>query len=232
MLRAFFRKSISFILSLSMLWGIVGVSFAADTQSDSNLDYQYTIGDGVIQETVTIDVLGKTVYLERTSYEAGTAILDVVEDGATTTFPMEIDYETLLLTLTGEVQNSGPTTRGRVDGYSYLYLTTDTMEEYYGPEYQNYATIAGAVSTLLSAAGFTGLSIAAAIAQIIFINQTNDIPTKIIIRRNWYQVTIKGTDDFVGYHCECIISVYEENDSGRWVFIDSWQEDYETLTFG
>lgn len=119
--------------------GALPMAGAANSNSVQFLDHSV-----VERSTVRLND-GSVVSVTRTTYDNNTSVTTVVENGETTSFTNDADYQGLVQMLK---QPTAPATRA---GLSYRYVKTSTVPMYFGPEYKSYEQILKGISIMLPA---------------------------------------------------------------------------------
>lgn len=232
MCKKLFHKFMAFMLVGVFLFNLIPVAFATDSSNFESANSttptadvqnsEIIWGDGYIEERVEIEVDGNAVNMVRTSYENGTAVMSISENGVVTTTTFEINYARLAETLKGSRFGSLPVTRGRVSGYTYTYMKTVTQIEYYEAEYGTYAALLSGLSAFLAYYGIPGANVVS-IASAIYSFNSSAVDSKFIYYRHWYEVTETSSGGFIGYYCEWSVFTYVKDGNGNWVYLAPYE---------
>lgn len=185
-------------------------------------------GDGYIVEQTNIAINGSNIYFTRTSYENNTTVLEIIENGVKTTTSHSIDYTKLYQNLKGNQIDVYPSTRGRVDGYTYTFMRTISQTVEFKPEYKTYSAFLAILSKVLSNTGIPGATLASIASALVRAN-AGDGNTKIELYRHWYNVTETSSGAYICYYCECNAYTYAKVTGGDWVYVGSEYWDFNSF---
>lgn len=224
------KKILGILLAFAMVFALCPPVHAMDTTGVvpvPNEPEGVFFGDGYIREWQTVSLAGQEIFTERISYEDGTYMIKVTENGITSEFYGEIDYAALRHNLQTGASVPGMMRSGRLTGYTYIYMKTDHSSTVFRPEYGTYAEILDAVSEVLQSYNAT-LAVITKLASIISQRSYRPIETEIRTTSVWYYAH-DSSGEFVCYYVECFASTYEKDASGNWVYLSSETWNYETL---
>lgn len=224
------KKILGILLAFAMVFALCPPVHAMDTTGVvpvPNEPEGVFFGDGYIREWQTVSLAGQEIFTERISYEDGTYMIKVTENGITSEFYGEIDYAALRHNLQTGASVPGMMRSGRKTGYVYTYMKTEVSTEHFSTENKNYSTILGIVSICL-ARKYATLSVITAIVGLILGDRGSATDTKIETISTWYYATFPD-GSFICYYVACTAHTYTKNTSGYWTYQGYKQWDYETL---
>ena len=224
------RKAISTILVLSILLSIspsvYGLESNDDTSEESFITESSVIwGNDYVREHIIAESNGVHLDVVRTTYSNNITVLQIAENEVTTTITHETDYARLCQNLNNPYSSS---TFGRVSGYTYTYIRTDTDTAYYTPDNLTYSTLLGLLSTGLGVLGIPGATIVGIVGIILGFNgSVHEIKT--VTYRHWHYTTETASGEFLSYYCEYNVYTYVKTDDGSWVHIDTKSGDFDSF---
>lgn len=224
------KKILGILLAFAMVFALCPPVHAMDTTGVvpvPNEPEGVFFGDGYIREWQTVSLAGQEIFTERISYEDGTYMIKVTENGFTSEFYGEIDYAVLRHNLQTGASVPGMMRSGRLSGYTYVFMKTERHTQVLRPGYKTYEEILSWVSGALLFFG-SPYGLIADFAREIFENGSADRETEIRTICNWYYA-YDSSGEFVCYYVECFASTYEKDSSGNWVYLCSETWNYETL---
>lgn len=224
------KKILGILLAFAMVFALCPPVYAMDTTGVvpvPNEPKGVFFGDGYIREWQTVSLAGQEIFTERISYEDGTYLIRVTENGITSEFYGEIDYAVLRHNLQTGASVPGMMRSGRLSGYTYTYMKTEYSTIGLGPEYATYAEVLDALSSVLESYNPT-LSVVAKIASMICQGSYAPVETEIRTVSVWYFVT-DSVGTLIYYYVECTASTYVKDSYGNWVYKGSESWDYCTL---
>lgn len=224
------KKILGILLAFAMVFALCPPVYAMDTTGVvpvPNEPEGVFFGDGYIREWQTVSLAGQEIFTERISYEDGTYLIRVTENGITSEFYGEIDYAVLRHNLQTGASVPGMMRSGRLSGYTYTYMKIEYSTIGLGPEYATYAEVLDALSSVLESYNPT-LSVVAKIASMICQGSYAPVETEIRTVSVWYFVT-DSVGTLIYYYVECTASTYVKDSYGNWVYKGSESWDYCTL---
>ena len=228
------KKTLGILLAFAMVFALCPRVHAMDTTGVvpvPNEPEGVFFGDGYIREWQTVSLAGQEIFTERISYEDGTYMIKVTENGITSEFYGEIDYAVLRHNLQTGASVPGMMRSGRLSGYTYVYMKTEYSVTPYSAKNGNVSLILGGLSIVLAKFNIplgAVTTLALAIASAIDSNGSSPLDTEIRTTSTWYY-TYDSSGEFVCYYVECAASTYTKNVYGDWVYMGSQSWDYETL---
>lgn len=223
------KRYLSMLLVLTLICSLMSpiIPRASATTSNPIDSYSVYFSTDSIEEHVTTYVNNTFIYIIRTTYTNNTAVINVVENGSTSTFYCTIDYNALLQNLSNQHSPNITGIINRRAGYVYTPMKTEVFTDFHTPENQQWATFLGAISIILGKYNFT-LSAITAIAAMAYSRCSADVPMKLVTTMDWYIKTLDG--EFISYYCEYSTTSYVQNDTGTWIYTGTKSGTMESLT--
>lgn len=228
------KKILGILLAFAMVFALCPPVHAMDTTGVvpvPNEPEGVFFGDGYIREWQTVSLAGQEIFVERISYEDGTYVIKVTENGITSEFSGEIDYAALRYNLQTGASVPGMMRSGRLSGYTYTYMKTEYSVTPYTPKSGKVSIILSGLTVVLAKLNIplgAATTLAIAIASAIDSSGSSPLDTEIRAYSVWYFVT-DSMGGFICYYVECTASTYTKNLYGDWVYMGSESWNYETL---
>lgn len=219
------RVFFSLLLVCSLM--LPSLPYATATAPAPTDNYTVSFTSNSIIEQVTTALYGTPILITRTTYADNTAVVEVVENGDTSTFSYFVDYNILYQNLSHRQLSNTIEVLSRGTGYVYTPMKSQVFTDYLTPENLKWATVLGLASLAMAKYGIPYSDIVA-IAGMILAGSGADVETKLVTTMDWYFKTLDG--EFISYYCEYTTTTYVLNESGSWIYVGTESGIMESLT--